>query len=273
MSRTVIFAILGTLSATSACGPAAGGAAKAKLELQNVTGAALQGSTLTTQAFGGLHPSSIAVSSTHYFAMKLASVYLAQDIDPQTQNNVGESAMLWVSPHCTNADDCDLFDFARPTDLVNADLNSQELDVPPGTYRYVRMEFCYHGDMPTLPNVEWQGGDMPSPHGFIGGGCGVTSKEFNPPLVLAAGDSVAVALGYDLSNATSVGQPDPNYPGAPALTADDGHGVGFNDCVVDDAGTTKTCFTVPDFVPSAVAGGGGPGARVVAQDDAGASGG
>ncbi len=244
------------------------GTTKARLVLQNTTGA---GAGLSGNAVVGLHLESITPSSTHYFAMKLASVYLAENVDPVTQNNVGNNAMLWTSPHCTSADDCSLFDFARPTATVNADLNSEELDVDPGTYRYVRMEFCYHGDRPTQPNIVWSGGDMTTPHGFLEMECGVTSAEYNPPLELRPGDSVSVDVGYDLTGATSVGQPNPDDPAGHALTADDGHGVGFDDCVVDAANATKTCFRVPQFTPSASTGG-GYGARVVAPamgDDGG----
>ncbi len=251
LARCMSLASLGALLAGVGCG---GGGAKARLQLENATGAAA--AALSAQSAGGLRPSSITLSSTHYFAAKLASVYLAEDIDPSTSNNKGPTAMLWVSPHCTSGDDCDFFDFARPTATVNADLNSQELDVDPGTYRYVRMEFCYHGMQPTQPNVEWSGGSMTAPHAFLSNGCGVTSAEFDPPLVLRAGDSVSVSLGYDLSSATSVGQPDPTNPDVPALTADDGHGVGFSDCVVNDP-NTKTCFALPAFTPAAAKSSGG----------------
>jgi hypothetical protein len=251
-------ALLGLLLLSAGCT----GAAKARLQLENKTGVAQAG--LSGKSADGLHLESITLSSTHYFAMKLASVYLAQDVDPRSQNNVGSTSALWTSPHCTSADDCDPFDFARPTATVNADLNSQQLDVSAGTYRYVRMEFCYHGETPTQPNISWSGADMTTPHAFLEMECGVTSTEFSPVLDLQPGDSVAVALGYDLTGATSVGQPDPNNPGASALTADDGHGVGFDDCVVDDTGTVKTCFRVPTFSPEAIKNGSGPGDNVAA---------
>jgi hypothetical protein len=237
--------------------PSSSQSAKAKLGLRNDTG----GGGLTTQQAGGLRFQDITLSFTQYFGMKLASVYLAEDVDPTTQDNVGQVADLWVSPRCTSADDCDFFNFARATGAVNADLNSQSLEVQLGTYRYARLEFCYHGERPTQPNVSWQGADLSSPHGFIGGGCGVTSKEFNPPLVLVPGDDVSVELGYDLADSTSVGPAE--NPGQNALTAPDGHGVGFDDCAVNDAMTQKDCFRIPGFVPTAVKNGGGPAAAVV----------
>ncbi|HEY4016404.1 MAG TPA: hypothetical protein VGM06_23880 [Polyangiaceae bacterium] len=254
-------------------GCAAGGSVTAKLELHNNT-AAPAAAPLTTQSLHDERVTSLSLSSTRYFAMKLASVYLAEDVDPTTLDNRGQAAMLWVSPHCTSADDCYLFDFARSTDAVNADLNSQGLDVDPGTYRYARMEFCYHGDRPTEANIVWQGGAMPTSHGFLENMCGVTSAEFNPPLVLQPGDSVSVALGYDLSNATQAGDVDPSNPGSNALTADDGQGVAFDDCVVDLSGTTKTCFRMPGFTPGVGQNAAGPAAAsVVAPSDDGGSGG
>jgi hypothetical protein len=105
---------------------------------------------------------------------------------------------------------------------------------------------------------------MASPRGFIGGGCGITSQEFDPPLVLAAGDAVSVALGYDLTNSVSTGAPT-DSPGQNALTAPDGHGIGFTDCAVNDAMTAKDCFAMPVFTPTVIKNGAGP-AAAITQD-------
>lgn len=265
------FAIVFAAATSAACSSSSSTGAKAQVSLRNDTGA----SSVTTLHAGGLHfddlPSQASpVSDVSHFAMKLASIYLVEDVDPTTQNNVGQGANLWVSPHCTSADDCDFFEFARPTAELNADLNSQALDVMPGTYRYMRLEFCYHGEAPTQPNVSWTGPGMTSPQGFIGGGCGITSKEFAPPLVLEPGDTVSVSLGYDLTNSVSTGAVT-DSPGQNALTAPDGHGIGFNDCAIDDAMTAKDCFNVPVFTPSVSKDVAGPSAAVVeSAPDAGA---
>lgn len=255
------FAIVFAAATCAACSSSSSSGAKAQVSLRNDTG----GGSVTTLHAGGLHiddvPSAPASPVSH-FAMKLASIYIVEDVDEATQNNVGQSANLWVSPHCTSADDCDFFEFARSTAALNAELNSQALDVQPGTYRYVRLEFCYHGDTPTQPNVSWTGPGMASPQGFIGGGCGITSQEFDPPLVLEAGDTVSVALGYDLTNSITTGSP-ADSPGQNALTAPDGHGIGYSNCALNDAMTAKVCFNMPSFAPSVSKNGAGPSAGVV----------
>lgn len=251
-------ALLAVLVMAGGCGPSgsgSGGAASARLALQNMTGV---GAGLAGNSAGGVHLDAFGISSTHYFAMKLSNVSLVEDVDPVTLDNRGQVAQLWVSPHCTSADDCDFFDFARPTAAVNAELNSQRLDVFPGSYRYVRLTFCYDGDRPTKPNIAWSGGAMTSPHAILEMRCAVTSAKVDPPLVLEPGDSVAVALGYDLSGATWVDTD------AGATMSDGAPAGGFEDCVVDAAASTRTCFRFPQFTPSAVKDGAGGGATVVA---------
>ena len=112
--------------------------AKARLEIDNLTGVGASG--LSGSSVGGLKLESITPARRGHFAMKLSGVSLAPDVDPVTQNNIGEVAELWVSPNCTSADDCPFFNFARPTSEVNAELNSQQRDVTPGSYRYVRIQ-------------------------------------------------------------------------------------------------------------------------------------
>lgn len=98
MMRTVM--VMGGVSLcalVSALGCGTSSSARARLELQNNTGA----SSLLAKAAGGLALQSIAPTSTSQFSAKMASVYLVEDVDPATSNNVGTIAMLWVSPHCT----------------------------------------------------------------------------------------------------------------------------------------------------------------------------
>jgi hypothetical protein len=231
---------------------ACNGSAKAKLELHNATATTASG--LTGSSAGGLKLETVTVTpqSTTYFAMKLSNVSLVPDVDPVTQNNIGEVTELWVAPSCTSADDCPFFDFARPSFEVNAELNSQARDVTPGSYRYVRVTFCKDGDKPTKPNIEWSGGDVTGKQGILEEFCAVTSSEYDPPIVLQAGDTVSVALGYDLAGATQVMETGPG---------DGSHGTGysgglyFDQCLVDSP-TTQTCFTIPKFTPAAMPNGG-----------------
>ena len=252
--HVVAFAVALSTCFSAAC--SSGPTASVKLTLRNGSNA----SSLSGASLGGIGlrdvgaPPPSTPASTSHFAMRLVKVYLVEDVDAQNQNNVGAVGIVWESPHCAAPGNCDYFEFARPTAAVNADLNSQSLPVSAGTYRYVRIEFCEGG--PAGPNVRWQADGMASPHEFTLGECGVTSTKFDPPLVLGSGDSVSVALGYDLSTASIVGNVTPDSPATmPALTAPDGHGVGHLDCAANVDPTKKTCFDPPIFSPSAAKGG------------------
>lgn len=253
----VLLSLVAITSLVSACsGEGSSSSASARLALRNDTGSAAstqsfgrggQGGGLGLQGGGATLSSAIAVS---HFAMRLSKVYVVTDVDPATQENVGDVGMIWQSPHCSASGECDYFELARPTAEVLADLGSQDLPIRPGTYQYARIEFCQGG--PQGPNVEWQADGMSASHAFTLGMCGVTSAKLPQPLVVAAGDHVTVSLGYDLAGSTAVGAVTPESPATtPALTAPDGHGIGYNDCAPDTDTTKKTCFDVPSFQPSA----------------------
>ena len=89
--------------------------------------------------------------------LKITAVYLAEDVDPTTMNNVGNTAMIWLNPECQNdIENCNpdglvnppgprikqYFDLSRSTAEVDAELNSQGAPVDPGTYKYARIEMC-----------------------------------------------------------------------------------------------------------------------------------
>lgn len=211
------------------------------------------------------HPkSTIRYGAPSYLGMKLVAAYLVEDVDPASLNNIGNVAMIWLNPACQgNIDGCgtaeslasalrDFFDFARPTAEVNAALNAQGHAVPTGTYRYARLEFCKYG-AGTVPNVQWAASEMAAPHGFVSGECGVTSEAFAEPIVLTAGDSVAVTLSYDLGRSVRVG---PSGGGGNTCFPDpEGAQVCYRDCL--DEGGSRICFNPPLFQPGAVTGQGG----------------
>src|SRR5262249_53594347 len=132
--------------------------------------------------------------------LKLIAVYLSQDVDPVTMNNTGDNAMIWLNPECNgDISDCNVagfmqppgprimqyFDLARSTDEVNADLNSQDMPVDAGTYRFARVELCkaYGGETEaTVPTLMWKGPGMTEEQPFADGSCGVTSLPFDPPM-------------------------------------------------------------------------------------------
>lgn len=197
--------------------------------------------------------------------LKMIAVYLAEDVDPVTQNNIGGVEMVWINPQCGgDINGCNIdgfaepsgprvtsfFDLARPTAEVNADLNSQAAAVSPGSYRYARVELCkaYGQTEPTAPTMMWSGPGMSAEQAFSSGDCGRTSLRFDPPLDLAAGDSVEVTLGYDLGAAIVSGAPaSPSQGGAFSIA---GQSHSYRACVDIDA-TSRVCMDFPELTPSA----------------------
>jgi hypothetical protein len=113
---------------------------------------------------------------------------------------------------------------------VNAALNAQGHSVEPGTYRYLRVEFCKFNSG-LANNVRW-GTEGTGPTEFWRGDCVIT-VPLSPALELDDGDSVTVALQYDLANSIAIG----------ALASGDS-------CTGLDS--ARTCFTIPGFVPTVV---------------------
>jgi len=195
--------------------------------------------------------------------LKIIAVYLAEDVDPTTMDNIGQTEMIWINPQCNgdisgcNVDGftepaggpriTDYFDLARPTEVVNAELNSQAMTVSTGSYKYARLELCkaYGGqNQATQPTMMWRGPGMTADRPFTSGDCGRTSLAFDPPLELGAGDSVAVTLGYDLGSSVVSGAPG---NGGFEIAGTDHW---FRDCAdIDD--THRACMDFPDFAPSA----------------------
>ncbi len=230
--------------------------ASVRLQLSNDTSAVRS----TTAATGGV-----------VLKFKLIAAYLTEDVDPITMNNVGATEMIWINPQC--ADDItgcnvsgyalpsggprvtDFFDLARPSADVNAELNSQDNAISPGSYRYARIDMCkaYPGDPPpTDPTLMWRGPGMTSDEPYTSTDCGRTSLAFDPPLEIVAGDSVTVTLGYDLEHAIVAGAPGTSTAGytIDGATQADGSPHFFRACDDVDA-THRVCMDYPDFAPSA----------------------
>ena len=192
--------------------------------------------------------------------LKIIAAYLAEDVDPVTMMNIGRSETIWMNPQCggdissCNVDGfalpegpriTDYFDLSRPSNEVNADLNSQDLTVSPGSYRYARLELCKAYDKPqaSVPTMMWRGAGMPAEQPFTSGDCGRTGLAFEPPLVLVAGDAVEVTLGYDLADSIMIGAPGPGTSLAGVVHD-------FRACSDIDA-DHRACMNFPDFAPSA----------------------
>lgn len=189
--------------------------------------------------------------------LKLIAAYLAEDVDPVTMNNRGTTAMVWLNAQCDDdIGGCNVsgtaspagprvteyFDFARPNDEVNAQLNSQGRSVPAGTYRYARIELCKSYDqttLPTDPTLLWRAPGMADEQPLITGDCGRTSLPFDPPLELADNDTIEVTLGYDLASAIVAGPDVQQCSGGHCYRA----------CAPLADG--QACMDFPDFAPTA----------------------
>jgi hypothetical protein len=144
------------------------------------------------------------------FGVKMTAVYLVEDV-ASDMNNVGEVGRIWVNPVCDEGlHQCgiardkanrvtDFFDLALPTDEVNRNLNAQSHQIKPGTYRYLRVEFTGQlspeaANDPTLTNLRFGADGVVSEVRNRQNGATV---KIDPPVELADGDAVTVALGYD----------------------------------------------------------------------------
>lgn len=187
------------------------------------------------------------------FAFRLNKIYLSEDMS-KDQLDLGSVSVVWVNPSCS-AKRCDYFDLTQSTQEINGRLGSEPQLTRPGTYRFVRLEICSPGA--NRPNIEWKTSAMPAPRELTHGACAVTSKAFDPPITLEAGDAVTVGLTYDLSSATAP-MPATN-PGtmvaqviveksasSSATAAPEG---GFADCD-PSAAPQATCLKLPSFVPT-----------------------
>jgi len=251
MRTTHLATIASFALALVACG---GGQATVKHELANATPGVGLAALRLPDAASKLASDAVYAAPT-MLEVKLVAVYLSEDIDAQ-QNNVGANAMIYLNPECAgDISSCGVdpsmphvvqtfFDFAAPSDEVNAAINAQGNAISVGTFRYARMEFCKYGTGGT-ENLRWQTSAMPAPAEDVYPGCGTTSAPFDVPLVLAAGDSVAVTLSYDLSTAAMIGSPG---VGDKDVVDTAGNAHVFQYCH-DDSGV-RSCLQIPDFNPS-----------------------
>ncbi len=169
-----------------------------KLQLASVSRSGL--SEKASAHILGTCPSGFTCIAPTSFQMKILAAYVVEDIDPDTSNNVGQVGMVWLNPKCSSINDCkpsyvDYSDLTDPT-TFNEALNSQALAISTGTYKYVRLEFC-QGSADSS-NVKVTSGS--STKEFTYGGCGVTSTVLANPITVGEGDSLKIAVSYDLSD-------------------------------------------------------------------------
>jgi hypothetical protein len=132
------------------------------------------------------------------------------------------------SPGCDLSKVSTFFDFARPTEEVNEEINSQPNKVYPATYKYVSIGFC---EGSSVDNVQFQADPMTEPLAGSSGSCGVLSAEANPPLTIAEGESMVISLKYSITG---------------MISSDSG-----DFCWTSDDSATKRCFNMPDFEATA----------------------
>jgi hypothetical protein len=193
--------------------------------------------------------------------MKLVVVYLVPDIDSETQDNIGVAARIWTNPVCdADLNECsiadvageyqvkDYFDFARSTEDVNEDLNSQAQTLDVGTYRYLQVDFKGPTDEDdTTKNLEFgmKDGETYEVKPNWGNGYSVKLAE---PIEIEDGDSVLVTLAYDFT--------DSFYDSTDLLQSTDDAPDGDIDnwyCggESDDDGVHGPCIHFTGFTPSA----------------------
>lgn len=246
LRAAALFSATALVAALCACGAAGGGLGEGLLF----------GSATATLRFEDDSGSALTEYSPATFQMKLIAAYIAEDVDEQW-DNVGSTSMFFVNEGCQeDLMHCDIsggtaengapidkiveqyFDFSPGAD-VNAALNAQARSVAPGSYHYVRLEFC-KWNQGAANNVRWSGtfgDDHVDVRELQRNTCTVNSARMEPPLELADGDDVVVTLGYDLGSAVAGGD---SSDAAPPYG---------DDCA--EVGGRRYCFTVPQFVPRA----------------------
>lgn len=193
------------------------------------------------------------------FGVKLLSVRIVPDFDA-SQNPQGVSPLIWANPACkvgmatsskkdgdteinteysTIEGDCTdemvstYFELGRSTEEVNAELNSQNLKVLPGTYKYVTMEFCIGGAKTN--NAKFMADGMSEAYAVKLGTCGINSVEANPPIVVGEDEAVTVSVQYSLAD----------------IVYDYGEGMTKNEyCYFSEDSSIRRCVNMPAIVPS-----------------------
>jgi hypothetical protein len=187
--------------------------------------------------------------------IKITAMYLVEDRAPDL-SNVGEVGRIWTNPVCdAELYNCGIspesgpnqvteyFDLSLPTAEVNARLNAQPHDIRPGTYRYLRLSLAGVEKTPefAIPNLRFGGasevGEVRQANNY--------DVLLDPPLVVADGDAVEVALGYDVRGAY--------YPASLLGEVSRPEGVDLNDWYCADGGHGPVhgpCLYFKGFSPS-----------------------
>jgi hypothetical protein len=187
--------------------------------------------------FQGLYGTNPTTPS--YVGVKMLAVYVAQDVDNTTQQNIGTSAIFWLNSECTSIDTCTsekvtkFFNFSAPSSLLNAEITKQNRLIEANTYKYIRLEFCKNGAISPNWVVNHPGFDTPLTWAM--NQCGVTAK-IDPPIVATASTQFIVTVEFDVRGSVTE--------------------VACGSSSIQCKGIAQTngkcyCFWMPDFIPSA----------------------
>lgn len=226
-------------------------------------------------AFGNATTLTLAETKPSALKMRLKYVTLAADRENATAetgyngNNIGQGAMIWGCTACstyTKDDDSDAFSISVKTDAeadaagasyfdlnrtsaeVNAELNSQDAKVLPGTYRYIGVALIgeQQGGNNTYENVKWAYSSGDVAEKAYASFKTEWSAKLDPPLVLENEQSVVVTMSYNLDKVVTTGLSNAEVKDAASGTYQPGK--------YDDCNTGKTiCFNFPDLTVSAKA--------------------
>lgn len=140
------------------------------------------------------------------FDVKIAAVYLSEDIDPNTSDNIGLTPMIYLNPACNgdvtsySNEDLNYFNFAAEPDVVSEQMNAKAEAIPALTYRYVRIEFFKESN-DGYKNVRWGTEDFTQE--FLNG-TGVITVKFDEAISVEDGQAIRVVLEYDISESIVV---------------------------------------------------------------------
>lgn len=211
-----------------------------------------QATVSSSQSAGLSFDANSSGANPTFFGMKIIAAYLAEDVDPVTQNNIGQTFMFYLNADCQeDIMHCDIsggtaedgnpmdkiigtnnyFDLTDPA-LANSELNDQTQDVRSGNYQYARMEFCKYNSG-SADNVEWEYTGVPR-RSFRTGQCGVTSAKIVPAVSIPGNAAVTFVASYTTVGSVQVGD-----------------GAQGEDCTTDTNGT-KVCFNLPIFTPEII---------------------
>ncbi len=199
--------------------------------------------------------------------IKIISVELVRDD--------GKYIAVWVNPDCApqkwelengkdnlgrakmssfyNAENCSLssiktyLNIAQSSAKVNAELNSQNWPVPPGSYSSVSIRMCKDGDTDAdkVDSLVYKGGNMDKEHSTVNASCGVTGAPVSS-IQIAPGAVAKIDLQYDAAKLFTVSTTS-DVSTIPAESKSSG-------CYYPSSGSTWYChqFGASTFVPRLV---------------------